>query len=285
MITQKQRRAITGLLFISPWIIGLLTFVAYPLIRTIYASFYNVRYSGERGYIYTLVGLDNYKRILFIDADFVVELQNFVVRILVYVPVVIALSIIIALLLNSKLKGTAIFRLIFFLPIIILNGELMENMSNYGGMDLEVGGLIISVISKITPESMIQVITLLFDTISELLWYCGLPILIFLAALQKIDKSLYEAAQIDGASPWNIFWKITLPVVYPLVSVTIVYVVVFLANFDINPINNIITESRTNPSRREGYASALAVLYAFAQTVLIIVLYFITRRKEKGGSR
>ncbi|NLC94306.1 MAG: sugar ABC transporter permease [Bacilli bacterium] len=279
----KRRNHLYGLLFISPWIIGFLAFVAYPLYRTIYFSFHTVRYSGELGYLYDFVGIENYKRILTIEADFVIELQNYIVKTLLYVPVIIALSIIIAILLNSKLKGTAFFRLIFFLPIIILNGELMKNMRNYGGMDLEVGGIIHSIINRIVPESIIPLFIELFAMVSELLWYCGVPILIFLAALQKIDKSLYEAAEIDGASFWNIFWKITLPIIYPLISVVIVYVVVFLANFDANPINSIIRSSRTDPSRREGYASALSIIYAFAQTALIGVLFFITRRREKGG--
>ncbi len=282
-LSNKKRNALTGLIFISPWIFGFLVFVAFPFFRTIFFSFNIVKYSAELGFIYEYVGLENYKRILTIDVDFVYELQNFVIRIITYVPVIIALSIIIAILLNSKIKGTAFFRLIFFLPIIILNGDLMKNMSDYGGMNLEVSGLILTILQKILPMSIIPAFVLLFDTISEILWYCGVPILIFLAALQKIDRSLYEAAQIDGASHWNIFWKITLPVVYPLISVTIVYVVVFLANFDANPINGIIRDARDDPSRRAGYASALAIIYAIAQTFLITGLYFLTRRKEKGG--
>jgi len=281
----KRRDALTGLLFISPWIIGFIAFVAYPLYRTIYFSFHNVKYSGELGYIYQQVGFDNYRRILTVDADFILELQNFVVRMITFVPVIISLSILIAMLLNSKLKGTSFFRLIFFLPIIILSGELMKNMNDYGGMNLEVGGLILNVLSRILPMTIMPSFIMLFDMISEILWYCGVPILIFLAALQKIDKSLYEAAQIDGASFWNIFWKITLPVVYPLVSVIIVFIVVFLANFDVNPLNSIITNSRTNASRREGYASALAIIYAFTQTLLILLLYNMTKRREKREVR
>ncbi|ERJ13061.1 carbohydrate ABC transporter permease [Haloplasma contractile] len=284
-LTYKSRNAITGLLFVSPWIIGFLIFVAYPLFRTVFFSFKNVLWSAETGYTYEHVGFDNYKRILTENIEFSVAAQDFAVEVLIYVPVIIALSIIIAMLLNTKLKGTTLFRLIFFLPIIILNGELMENMNDYGGLSLDVNGLIIGIVHKIAPESMVDIIIFLFDTVLEILWYCGLPILIFLAALQKIDKSLYEAAQIDGASGWNIFWKITLPTIYPLISVTIVYIVVFLANFDANPINDIIREARFDASKREGYASAQALLYALIQTILIVFLYLLTKRREKGGAR
>jgi ABC-type sugar transport system permease subunit len=277
---RKQEQKV-GLLFISPWIVGVLVFLLFPLIRTMYFSFNNVQYSAERGYIYNWVGWENYRRILTIDVDFVLELQNFIVRIITYVPVIIALSIVIAVLLNAKVKGTNLFRLIFFLPVIILNGQLLDNLKNNGEMSLEVGGLIFRMVSILVPPLFLDAILLLFQTIQEILWFSGVPILIFLAALQKVDRHIYEAAEIDGASVWNIFWKITLPALYPLVGVSIVFLVVYLANFDGNAINGIIQAARTNPARREGYASALSILYAVIQTILILVLYRIFHRQKK----
>lgn len=95
---------------------------------------------------------------------------------------------------------------------------------------------------------------------------------------------MYEAASIDGASPWTSFWKITLPTIYPLVSICVIYLVVFLANFDLNPINTIIMESKFDGSRREGYASALSLLYSLVQIALILILYYATRsRNSKEG--
>jgi ABC-type sugar transport system permease subunit len=278
----STRRALTGLLFCSPWIIGFLVFIAFPFLRTIKFSINHVIYTVQEGYQFTYLGIGNFKSaILGKDGvEFIVALQDYIVRTIIYVPVIVAVSIIVAMLLNSKLKGTTFFRLVFFLPIIILNGELMRNMTTYGGMSLEVNGLIIEIVNKLAPESMVGLIILLFNTMLEILWYCGVPILIFLAALQKIDKSVYEAAQIDGASPWNIFWKITLPTIYSLVSVSIVFVVVFLANFDANPINGIIKTASNDLRLGEGFASALALIYAFVQTVIVILLFIVTRRKD-----
>ncbi|MDF2699970.1 MAG: transporter permease [Haloplasmataceae bacterium] len=288
-ISYKRKRALEGGLYILPWIFGFIVFFLYPLGRTIYNSFNKVTYNAKAGgYQYTMIWFKNYKRILTEEPDLAIAFQDFFVQILTYVPVIIALSIIIALLLNNKMKGRAIYRLIFFLPIIILNGQLLENLNTYGGMSLEVGGFVITVIEKISPEFLVDTVTLLFNTILQVLWYCGVPILIFLATIQKIDKSLFEAASIDGASSWNIFWKITLPTIYPLVSVVIVYLVVFMANIDStadNSINNIINLSRYNPARYEGYASAQAVLFALLQVVLIAVLYFLTHGKKRGGNK
>lgn len=279
--SMRQRKAFTGMLFISPWIVGFLLLVAYPLYRTIYLSFNNVTYGMRTGTVLEWVGLENYKRILFKDIDFVTAAQDFFVTTLLYVPVIIALSIIIAVLLNQKVKGTGFFRLLFFLPIIILSGELIENMSTYGGMSISANQVILDMIFKIIPyENVVVLIASVFDLIVQLLWYSAVPILIFLASLQQIDTDMYEAAAIDGASPWVSFWKITLPSIYPIVGLSVVFIVVFLGNFDANPINDIILESKYDGSRRDGYSSALAILYSIIQVVLIGIIYMILRQRK-----
>lgn len=158
----------------------------------------------------------------------------------------------------------------------------MENMSTYGGMSFSSNPLILDAISIVIPSaSLVKLIVSTFELIVQLLWYSAVPVLIFLASLQKISKDMYEAASIDGASKWVAFWKITLPTIYPLVSLCVVFLVVFLANFDTNPINGIILESKYDGSRRDGYASALSILYTFVQIALIGILYFGTRSKKK----
>ncbi|WP_276650074.1 sugar ABC transporter permease [Globicatella sulfidifaciens] len=277
----QRKKTLTGLLFVSPWIIGFLVLVAYPLYRTIFLSFNNVSYGIQSGWRYNWVGLENYQRILFEDIDFIVEVQDFFVSTVLQVPVIIALSIIIAVLLNQKIKGNSIFRLIFFLPVIILSGELMTNIGDYGGSAISSSVVIMDILETIIPsEEFILWIVSLFELIAQLMWYCAIPILIFLAALQNVNHSMYEAAAIDGASPWVTFWKITLPTIYPLVSVSVVFIVVFLANFEANPIIPIIFESTYDGSRREGYTSALSILYTFVQFTLIAILYFATRSKK-----
>src|SRR5690625_1236366 len=101
-ISMKLKKTFTGLLFVSPWIIGFLILVAYPLYRTIFLSFNNVSYGIKSGWRYKWVGLENYNRILFEDVDFIVEVQDFFVSTILQVPVIISLSVIIAVLLNQK---------------------------------------------------------------------------------------------------------------------------------------------------------------------------------------
>jgi len=279
--TLEQQQATSGLLFVLPWIIGFVGLFIYPLIRTIYMSF-NIVQSSVDGYVFKWVGLDNYIRILYEDIDFVIEAQNYFVRVLVYTPVIITLGIIIAMLLNQNIKGKGIFRMIFFLPIIILNGELLNNISDYGGMEIHINGFVLDMIYTIVPQAAFSVVLDLFSYIIEILWYTGVPILIFLAMLQKVDKSLYEAAAIDGANAWSSFWKITLPSLRSAITVAIIFIVVFLANFDGNPINQIILNSMNAGNRSEGYASALSLIYSFLQLVVIgILMLFAVERERK----
>jgi ABC-type sugar transport system permease subunit len=280
--TMAKKRATAGHMFVLPWTIGFLGLVVYPFGRIVYMSFNNV-FSQQQDYVYNFVGWENYRRILMDDIDFVLEVQNFVVRVLLYTPVIITLAIIIALLLNQDIKGKGIFRMIFFLPIIILNGALLENMSNYGGTDIQISFFILDVITTVVPRFAVALFIEMFGYIVEILWYTGVPILIFLAMLQKIDRSLYEAASIDGANAWSIFWKVTLPIIRPAITVSIIFIVVFLANFDGNPINGIIDAARSRGDRREGYASALAILYSIVQILVISILYFVARQRPQKG--
>lgn len=274
-ISMNQKKALTGYAFISPFIVGFFALALYPFGRVVYMSFNNV-IQFQQDYTYDWVGLENFRRILRVDIDFVLEMQNFLVRVLLYTPVIITLAIIIAMLLNQKIKGKGFFRMIFFLPIIILNGELLANMSDYGGMDITLSFFVLDVITTIVPAFAVDLFVELFGIIIEILWYTGVPILIFLAMLQKVDKSLYEAASIDGANAWSIFWKITLPIISPAISVSIIFIVVFLGNFDANPINTLITESSIRGDRLEGYASAMALIYSFIQVFVIGFLLFVS---------
>jgi ABC-type sugar transport system permease subunit len=278
--TMAQKKAFTGYMFLLPWIIGFFGLVVYPFGRIIYMSLNNVSLY-QQDFTYEWIGLGNFKRILLEDIDFVIEVQNFIVRVLLYSPVIITLAIIVAMLLNQNIKGKGLFRMIFFLPIIILNGELLENMANYGGMDISLSFFVIDVIETLVPEFAADLFVGLFEIIVEILWYTGVPILIFLAMLQKIDRSLYEAASIDGANSWSMFWKITLPIIRPAITVSIVFIVVFLANFDGNPINQMILSSKNDQARRDGYASAMALIYSFVQVLVITILYFIARERPQ----
>lgn len=121
--------------------------------------------------------------------------------------------------LNQPIKGKGFFRLIFFLPVIIVSGPIlgMLNAEGAGSITALDTQAITDAISGFLPAALAKPISSIFENMITILWYSGVQILIFLSALQKIDPSQYEAAKIDGGSGWECFWKITLPTIKPMI--------------------------------------------------------------------
>ena len=119
------------------------------------------------------------------------------------------------------------------------------------------------------PTWLVTPISDLFAQIIVILWYSGVQILIFIAGLQKIDKSLYEAAKIDGGSAWECFWKITLPILKPMILLNAIYTLVTLANSGQNNIINLIYSNMFSATRGYGFASAMAWMYALVILILL----------------
>ena len=287
-LNNQQRRAVTGYLFLAPYIIGALVFMVIPLVFVVYMSFNKVVYDGTiSGYNFEWIGLQNYINSLFVDIEFIIPLQDYMVQMVLYVPLIITLAIIIAVLLNSKLKGTSFFRLIFFLPVLSLSASFLQTIENFGGLDVEVTGILSNIIHKLVSSQEAYMLVLeIFTSITTTMWFTAVPALIFLAALQKVDTKLYEAAQMDGASPWFVFWKITLPSIWPLISVAIIYTIVFMGNFEGNPINQLIVEiSNTVGKGGKGAAAAIALSFTAIQMILIGIFLYLTKPKTTKGTR
>ena len=124
------------------------------------------------------------------------------------------------------------------------------------------------------PYSLAEPISEIFENMVTILWYSGVQILIFLSGLQKIDRSMYEAAQIDGGSGWECFWKITLPNIKPLVLLNCVYTVVFISNNNQNAIIELIKNSMFSGTIEKGYGYASAMAWLYSIVVLLIVGLF-----------
>ncbi|HOA17015.1 MAG TPA: sugar ABC transporter permease [Fervidobacterium sp.] len=266
--TLKQ---IYGYLFISPWLLGFIFLTAYPMLYSLYLSFNKVKITADSGIITEFIKFDNYKYAFFTDVSFVQSLVNFLIQLLLSVPVIIVFALVIALLLNSKIKMKNFFRTIFFLPVIITSSSVINELTQQGATQLP--GLSdilnISALTATWPVYIAQPVNYIFNNLITILWFSGIQILVFLAGLQKINVSMYEAAKIDGATSWEIFWKITLPAIQPLIIVNVVYTVVLLSAFPMNPVSPIIRDNMFNISTGFGYASALSWVY------LIFLLGFV----------
>jgi oligogalacturonide transport system permease protein len=258
----RNKNSITGLLFVSPWIIGFLIFTAFPLLYSLYLSFHEVKITTS-GIKTKFIKFGNYEYAFVVDGSFLEKVTTYLEEMVISVPIIIVFSLIIALLLNQKIKFRGMFRTIFFLPVIIASGPVIKELIDQGITtipSIEQYGIYQALNDN--PEGFFNGILLyLIKNLIVILWYSGVQILIFLAALQKMDKQIFEAAKIDGASNWEFFWKITLPSLVPMIIVNLIYTIVMYSIFSLNPIIEHIQKNMFKVNTGFGYASALSWIY------------------------
>ncbi|HOY27069.1 MAG TPA: sugar ABC transporter permease [Mesotoga sp.] len=283
----RTREALQGLAFISPWLIGFLIFTLVPLVRTFWLSLNEVRVtaSGIRTFF---MDLKNYRDAFLTDVTFSGMLIDYALQMAVYIPVIISFSMAVALLLNLKIKGQGLFRTIFFLPVIISSGPVLAELADKGAMTFE-GltnlGFLVNLQTTL-PPSIARLLAFAVGSFIVILWFSGVQILIYLASLQKIDRSMYEAARIDGASGWQILWKLTIPSLIPITFINIVYTIVTVSTFSTSAVIQKIQTDMYRPEKGLGYASALSWIYFLVMLAIIglFVLINVIYRK-KGGER
>jgi ABC-type sugar transport system permease subunit len=287
-INNKTREMTIGYMFIFIWIVGYLIFALYPVFNSLYLSFFKVRLAGA-GINLDFVGIGNYRAAFLQDPYFVEILINYALRLLLNVPITIVFALIIAMLINQDVKGKGAWRTVFFLPVIITSGPVIAELMAQGATTLptiEDYQFVDTIIDNI-GDFLANPIQALFDEILLVLWFAGIQILILLAGLQKIDKGIYEAAMIDGASPWEAFWKITLPSIMPLITVSIIYTVVNMSVFSLNEVivyirNVMLGESTPALTTGYGYSATLSWIYFLAMALIILLFVgLITIRRKK----
>lgn len=275
-LTNRQRESLAGYAFISIWLVGFIFLTMIPLIESLIYSLNRITIVGGEGIRLTMVGLANYINLFTTDLTFLSRLQDFVLEMVLFVPVMNILAIMIAILLNRQFKFRGFFRAIFFLPVIITSGPVIAELLRQGAGTIpsisESGFL--DILSNLLPSFLNAPLQSLFSQIIFMLWFSGVQVVLYLAGLQKLDQSMYEAAQIDGANVWESFWKITLPSLKPMIVVSSIYTIVTLATFANNPIILWISTVMFNPNFGYGYAAALAWIYFF---VIALMLWLTTR--------
>ncbi|GKX29956.1 spermidine/putrescine ABC transporter permease [Vallitalea longa] len=209
---RRNKDNINGLIFASPWLIGFIVFTVVPIILSLYYSFTNFNIFQKPSF----VGLNNYIQ-LFQDDNFYKSMLNTGYITIIGVPLNIIFGLLMAMLLNSKVKGQSIFRTIYFIPSIVpIVACSILWMWIYNAKN----GLINVILDKLNLYQPGWLVDPKFTKVSLLIigiWACGMTMVVFLAALQDVPKSLYEAAKIDGANRIHKFFYITLPVISPVI--------------------------------------------------------------------
>lgn len=271
----------SGYLFFTPWMIGFLIFTLFPFIYTIYLSFHKVNLN-VLGWSTIFNGVDNYVTAFLRNPDFTPALIQFFLTELIYVPTILIISFILAILLNGKFKFRTTFRVIYFLPVIVISGSVMNQLMSSG--NVQIGNVrqifVYQIIESYSPQ-LAEVIVFLFNNFALVLWFTGIPIVLFLSGLQKINPQLYEAAQIDGATSWQILWKITMPIIRPIVLVAAIFTVVSLGMFPINPVYGMIQTAIFDTVGGLGVASSYAWIYSMSILLLIGIVYLILKDRSK----
>lgn len=278
----KTREALSGYLFVVIWIVGFGIFTVVPLIQTLSYSLNQVTVSAT-GINLEFIQWENYTRALFTDPTFVGLLIEYVIETLVSVPIILIFSLIIALFLNLKFKFKGVFRTIFFLPVVITSGPVIQELVAQGATSvpgLAISGTVTEYLAEF-PRYLRNPVEYLLTSFILILWFSGVQILIYLSSLQKIDQSIYEAAAIDGASAWESFWKITLPSLSTTTLIVAVYTIITLSHFSENKVIKYIYGQTYAVEGGIGYSSAMSFLYFFVLVLLLAIIYLLLNFRAK----
>ena len=277
----QKRKAIAGYLFILPFIIGFLAFMVKPFFQSLYMSLCDVQV-GPDGFTNVYIGIKNFVEAFTVDLTFTRLLTEELSRMSINVPAIIVFSFFAALLLNQEFKGRAFVRGVFFLPVILSSGvilgveydnPIMAEMRDVIEMEGATGVSITDTIKEVlnvsgVGNSVFKVVFDIIDGIYDVVLASGIQIIIFLSGLQTISKSMYEAASIEGCTSWESLWKITFPMISPLLLVNLVYTIV---DFCMRTDNQVIKKIQEIMLAKLSYGPASAMAWIYFGIVMAII--------------
>ena len=290
-----RRRDSFGLVFLTPWLIGFLMFFLYPFLRAVLLSLQKVTFLSDGGFSTAFIGVDNYLVALTKDEKFLPLAAGSILDLFINVPVCLIFSFFVAVLLRQKFRGNSLVKAIFFLPVILGTGVFLSvqtDTSAVSGMALDsamqdgIGSMqmlqsmnLVNILQDIgIPASVTEYITGPVDRIYNVISLSGVQIFIFLAGLNAISPSVYEAAYIEGASGWVAFWKITFPMVSPVIVVNVVYSLIDNFTMSTNETMTYIFDTAFS-NFDYGLSSAMAWLYCLVLAIIVgIAMLVISKR-------
>ncbi|MDY6104534.1 MAG: sugar ABC transporter permease [Acetatifactor sp.] len=282
----QKRKAISGYLFISPFIIGFLVFMVKPLINSLYMSFCEIDLDAG-SFTMNRAGLVNYITAYTVDSDFVRLLTEEMSRMILYSIAIMVFSFFVALILNQHFKGRALVRAVFFLPVILSSGVMLDLDSNNALMqsiqasvettasNISIAGTLEGILRTAgVGVRAFEFVFEIIDSIYDVAIASGIQIIIFLSGLQTISASMYEAADIEGCTKWESLWKITFPMISSMFLVNWIYTIIDFCmrtdNAVIEKIQKIMTQSLDY-----GLASAMSWTYFIVVMIFTAVTSFL----------
>ena len=294
--TMRARNARIGTLFILPFIIGFCVFMAKPLVESFWFSFNDVKLVPGQGYTQSWVGINNYKHALLVDPEYNKYLVEEVGQMIINTIATLVLSFVIAVILNQEFKGRVLCRAIFFLPVILSSGVLpgIEHQNEFydmmagmaeaveGSSGINISQALQDLLSVSgTAREFFDIVFKMIDSIYDIVMASGIQIIVFLSGLQSISPSLYEAADVEGCSAWEGFWKITFPMVSPLLLVNCIYTIIDFFMKNDNKVMELIYQV-TYQDFKFGVSAAMSWLYFAIALAFIGISSFIISKAVKS---
>ena len=306
-LSLTTKKALSGWLFVLPFIIGIIFIYAPIVVDSVMYSF-SSNSSVLQGEGLENVGFDNYRE-LFSPTDPAVEKMQFTTSLIhgfrdlvIQIPAIVIFALFMAIILNQNMKGRGFFRAIFFLPVILGAGiiDQLQTTSNFlqnaegmagsgmdGGAEASGGGGIVSSLDvemllsniKLGTE-LVDIVTMLINSIFDIVSRSGVQMLIFLSGLQSISPAIYESCQVEGATAWETFWKITLPMISPMILVNAVYTIIDMFTAADNRVMRAITQMLNGSGdmpQSPGLGAAMGWTYIGVILVVIVVIALILK--------
>lgn len=283
-----------GYVFVAPWIFGFGMFFLFPLIFSLVLSFSHV--ANIQNFTLEPVGWENYLNALLVDIDFVPKLLTSMLDAVIKTPIIVVFSLFIAILLDRNIPLKGMYRALFLLPVVIGAGVVMETLqgnsatlafspqsasmeqTTQAAAMVDVGSIEMSdQLTMLLGEELSALVESMLTYISESLWMSGIQIILFLGALQSVPDTYYEAAMCDGATGWEKFWKITLPMVTPTILIVVVYTLIaFFTSSENEVMVYVVDTSFTNLEL--DYGSAMGWIYFLLIGTALGIVFALSRR-------
>ncbi|MBO5286768.1 MAG: sugar ABC transporter permease [Clostridia bacterium] len=292
-LSLTEKKALSGWLFVLPFVIGIIFLYAPIVVNSIMITFSTVTFSD--GMVLTWNNFQNYFEVFNSDPYFSITIVDGFKDLILQIPAIVIFALFMAIILNQKMTGRAVFRAIFFLPVILstgiidtidTNSAFLESLENsQGGVDDNTGTEAGGIISALDIEALlggiklgsglVTYVTDLVNNIFDIVSRSGVQMLIFLSGLQSISPAIYESCQVEGASAWETFWKITLPMISPMILVNAIYTVIDAFTAADNRVMVYIEKIYSNS--HYGHASTMSWIYVGVVLVFILVVALIMK--------
>lgn len=275
----QKRKALVGYAFIAPWLIGFGIFCLFPVVYSLMFSFSEIQ--DPTTFSFKMVGLQNYMDAFLVDTEFLPNFLQSVGDTLINMVLILFFSFFIAIIINRKIRFRSFFRVVFFLPVILGTGFILDQILGENLQEQSINVvrdlLFSEEVVRAVPAEFLEMVQELLNRITVVLWNSGVQILLFLTGLQGISSSIYEAARVDAAGEWEQFWLITLPLMSPMILLTIVYTLVAGFTNSSNVVLEYILEIAFEKNQLE-LSSAMGWIY-FLFIILFVSLTFLFMRK------